>query len=282
MYASVARFQRQKKAEEKPKRETVKVADRVKEKQASKVTYAFSHSSHSYVSVLNRGVGKKEKGNNMDMKTITLTDHELVHIINSLEVALVKVKSVETMRSLYRLCREEGFNSVKIHHIGGLWLWVQFETLDSCNAFKNNTMSKSLFAAIKPVSRNFCVDERMVWVEISGLPLCTWGSNAFKKVAASVVKFMFFEDDKSAAMSMGRFISEVVKVVIHGEEYDVHIHELGSWSINLDHLSSKNSDSDSKVDSESKNEEDSENEDDLHDLFHEEQVETKKNDKHDM
>ncbi|GKA82471.1 hypothetical protein Tco_0789219, partial [Tanacetum coccineum] len=79
-----------------------------------------------------------------------------------------------------------------------------------------------------------------------------------------------------------KFISEVVKVVIHGEEYDVYIHELGSWSTNLDHLSLKNSDSDSKVDSESKNKEDSENEGDLHDLFHEEQVETTKNDKHDI
>ncbi|GJW08172.1 RNA-directed DNA polymerase, eukaryota, reverse transcriptase zinc-binding domain protein [Tanacetum coccineum] len=137
----------------------------------------------------------------MEMKTITLTDHELVHIINSLEVALVKVKSVETMHTLYRLSREEGFDSVKIHHIGGLWLWVQFETVDSCNAFKNNTMLKSLFTKIKPVSRNFCVKERMVWVEISGLPLCAWGSNAFKKIVVSVGKFMFFEDDKSAAMN---------------------------------------------------------------------------------
>ncbi|GJS46283.1 RNA-directed DNA polymerase, eukaryota, reverse transcriptase zinc-binding domain protein [Tanacetum coccineum] len=79
-----------------------------------------------------------------------------------------------------------------------------------------------------------------------------------------------------------KFIFEVVKVVIHGEEYDVHIHELGSWSINMDHLSSNNSDSDSKVDVESNNEEDYENEGDLRDLFQEEQVKTTENDKHDM
>nr|GEW20734.1 RNA-directed DNA polymerase, eukaryota, nucleotide-binding alpha-beta plait domain protein [Tanacetum cinerariifolium] len=176
MYASVARFQRQEKAGEKPKKETVKVADRVK-KQACKVISGLTRSSPSYVFVLNGGVGRKGKGNGMEMKTITLTDHELVHIINSLEVALVK----------------------------------------------------------------------------------------------SVI-----------ATNQIKFISEVVKVVIHGEEYDVHIHELGFLSINMDHLCLKNPNSDSKVDVEFNNEEDSRNEGDLHGLFQEEQVETTENDKRDM
>ncbi|GKC88385.1 hypothetical protein Tco_1149034, partial [Tanacetum coccineum] len=50
----------------------------------------------------------------------------------------------------------------------------------------------------------------------------------------------------------------------------------------MDHLSLKNSDSNSKVDIESNNEVDSENKGDLHGLFQEEQVETTENDKYDM
>ncbi|PWA99651.1 hypothetical protein CTI12_AA004180 [Artemisia annua] len=90
MFASVARFQRQEKVQENPKKETEKGADRVKENQTAKVRPNFSNLSHSYISVLNGGVGKKENGNNLETKTITLTDHELVNITNSLEVALVK------------------------------------------------------------------------------------------------------------------------------------------------------------------------------------------------
>ncbi|GKA40394.1 hypothetical protein Tco_0732987 [Tanacetum coccineum] len=142
------------------------------------------------------------------------TKAELMQKEGFIEVVLVKVKDVDTMSSMYRLCRDEGFDNVKIHHIGGLWLWMHFHNVESCIAFKSNTNMKSLFTAIKPVSKNSRVDKRMVWVEILGLPICAWGSNGYKKVARSVVD-------------------------INGEEFDVHIHELGSLSINIadDHSS---------------------------------------------
>ncbi|GJS43872.1 RNA-directed DNA polymerase, eukaryota [Tanacetum coccineum] len=197
LFASVARFQIQKTVVENPKKETIKVVAPVLEKHAGKIESGFSYPKHSYVSVLNSRRGTIEAKTTMAMKSISLSNNELVNIVNSMEVALVKVKSVEIMSTMYRLCREEGFDIVKIHHVGRLWLWLQFQNVDS------------------------------FWVEISGLPLCAWGSNVFKKVANSVGKFMFFEDDRSTAMSMGRvyittkqleFISEVVKVAIHGEE----------------------------------------------------------------
>ncbi|GKD35784.1 RNA-directed DNA polymerase, eukaryota [Tanacetum coccineum] len=78
-----------------------------------------------------------------------------LHITNNpmhltyMEVALVKVKNVETMSNIYLILNDEGF------------------------------------------------DKRMVWVKISGLPLCSWGSNAFIKVASLVGKFMFIENDNT-------------------------------------------------------------------------------------
>ncbi|GJU13228.1 RNA-directed DNA polymerase, eukaryota, reverse transcriptase zinc-binding domain protein [Tanacetum coccineum] len=175
-----------------------------------------------------RAVNKPER-HDVAIKTISLSDDELVQVSNSLEVALVKVCGY-------------GYTS---------------NPLSLAMLSKATQILKSFFSYIKPVSKNFYVDERMVWVEISGLPLCAWGSNAFKKVASSVGKFMFFEKDETGAMSLGRvsiatkhkkFISETTKVSIHGEEYDVYIHELGTWNINIEDSDSYTSETDSKVD----------------------------------
>nr|GEY50379.1 hypothetical protein [Tanacetum cinerariifolium] len=57
-----------------------------------------------------------------------------------------------------------------------------------------------------------------------------------------------------------KILFEVVKVIIHGEEYDVHIHELGTWSIDIEDSDSYTSYIDSIVDDDDHNEEEYESE----------------------
>ncbi|GJY49891.1 RNA-directed DNA polymerase, eukaryota, reverse transcriptase zinc-binding domain protein [Tanacetum coccineum] len=123
----------------------------------------------------------------------------------------------------------------------------------------------------------------LVKVKISGLPLCAWGSNAYKKVASSVGKFMFFENGRSTALSLGRvyvvtrqksFISEVVSLTIHRVEYDVQVQELGSWSISLEEPSLQESETNSQVSNESDKEVEFE--------FEGDKIEDKQENKHDV
>nr|GEV82667.1 hypothetical protein [Tanacetum cinerariifolium] len=74
------------------------------------------------------------------------------------------------------------------------------------------------------------------------LPLCAWGSNAFKKVASLFGKFKFFDSEVNDYMSMGRvciatkkqsFIDETMNVVIHGETFKVHVKEIRTWGIHI-------------------------------------------------
>ncbi|GJS45072.1 RNA-directed DNA polymerase, eukaryota, reverse transcriptase zinc-binding domain protein [Tanacetum coccineum] len=91
--------------------------------------------------------------------------------------------------------------------------------------------------------KNFMINEIMIWIDIQGLLLCAWGSAALKRVASSFGKFMFFELDHSDNMSIGRLciatkhkqlIDEEVPVLINGENFIVHVHELSNWSVKIE------------------------------------------------
>ncbi|GJX26866.1 hypothetical protein Tco_0233162 [Tanacetum coccineum] len=125
----------------------------------------------------------------------------VIFLPTSSTVILVKLKDVDSMSNMYTICKNEGFLDLKIHHVRGLWIWIQFPSSLSCAKFQDNVSMQCLYTSNKPASPFFKVDERLIWVEINGLPLCAWDSNAFKKVAGLVGKFMFFEVEESTAMS---------------------------------------------------------------------------------
>lgn len=139
----------------------------------------------------------------------------------------------------------------------------------------------SFFSSIKNVSQNFIVDERVIWVEINGLPLCAWGSSALKKVASLFGKFIFFENDQGTTIGTGRvciattqkkFISEEVTVSVNGVDFNVNVHELATWSINIDKVQDS--------DDETSEKEDGTPNSDFGDLISEDKLEEVRHDNH--
>ncbi|GJW50326.1 hypothetical protein Tco_0091677 [Tanacetum coccineum] len=171
------------------------------------------------------------------VRTINLSDNDLIAIEDSTTVILLKLNEAETLSNMYSIYKSEGFMDLSIHHVRGLWIWIQFSLPLSCSKFCENANIKSIYSSIRTPSPSFKVDERMIWIKISGLPLCAWGSNSYKKIALLFGKLKFFEDEESTAMSLGRVcistrsykqISDTIKVEVKGEMFDVNVIEIGT------------------------------------------------------
>ncbi|GKC77127.1 hypothetical protein Tco_1127901, partial [Tanacetum coccineum] len=139
------------------------------------------HSSkQSYASVANGVVASKgvsSIGTLNISRSILLNEHDLIKVDKTSIVVLVKMKEVDMISNMYCIYRNKGFIDVKIHYVGRLWVWIEFENKKICETFKSNVSLNSLWSSIMSVSPSFIVDERLIWIEISGLPLCAWGSN---------------------------------------------------------------------------------------------------------
>ncbi|GKE85886.1 hypothetical protein Tco_1559628 [Tanacetum coccineum] len=114
-----------------------------------------------------------------------LDDQDLINVEDPSMVLLTKLKDVNSLSNMYMICRNE-------------------------DNFQTNASLKSVYSCINTVTPSFKVNERMIWIEIRGLPLCAWGSNAYKKVAYMFGKFMFFEAEESTEMSSGTWNINIV------------------------------------------------------------------------
>ncbi|GKE64081.1 hypothetical protein Tco_1518242, partial [Tanacetum coccineum] len=139
---------------------------------------------------------------NANIRALVLDDQDLVNVKDPSMVLLVKLKDVNSMSNMYVICWNESFTELKIHHVGGLWIWIQFPSSSSADNFQINASIKSTYSCIKTATSSFTVDERMIWIDVYGLPLCALESNAYKKVADMFGKSMFFEAKESMEMSL--------------------------------------------------------------------------------
>ncbi|GJT87225.1 RNA-directed DNA polymerase, eukaryota [Tanacetum coccineum] len=100
-------------------------------------------SKGSYANVVSEkntksGVGAvKLMKDEKEVKRMVLNENDLVKMDDSAEVVLAKIREVEAMAKLYGILENEGFNGFEAHHVGGLWVWIEFNNQKACQRFKD-------------------------------------------------------------------------------------------------------------------------------------------------
>ncbi|KAL4562431.1 hypothetical protein LXL04_034634 [Taraxacum kok-saghyz] len=148
------------------------------EKERASSTIKEVQNKGSYASVVggNKEVPPSFNSTTPNMKKIMLDAGDLLGMQDHVKVLIARVREPSIIQNLYRLCANEGFSDLCIRHVSGLWVWIEFPNVDSALAFQTNVSIKGFLTDISTLKKNFQIAERLVWLEVIGLPLCVWGA----------------------------------------------------------------------------------------------------------
>ncbi|GJZ52327.1 ribonuclease H-like domain-containing protein [Tanacetum coccineum] len=108
-----------------------------------------------------------------------------------------------------------GFTNFQIRYIRGIWVWNELDAENDLSSFRLYVEMNKVFTEFKPIDIDFVPAEKVVWIDIVGVPRCAWTSNAFKKIDT---------------LWRGE---EGIRVNMNGKYYDVLIKEFACWAPNL-------------------------------------------------
>ena len=92
---------------------------------------------------------------------------------------------------------------------------------------------------LKPWHNDFVVEDRIVWLEVEGIPLLAWGNETFHKIASKWGELVFVDNtDGSNRFSIrlgvkskhAALVFESTFVTIQRVEYCIRVRELSSWT----------------------------------------------------
>nr|GEW17340.1 copia protein [Tanacetum cinerariifolium] len=97
----------------------------------------------------------------------------------------------------------------------------------------------SWFSMIQQASNSFSVDERVVWIDVEGVPLCAWSYNTFTRIA-SIWGTLLYDDDENLPhfhrkclcikTSFQDIILASQKIIVKGKVFLIRVKELTGWA----------------------------------------------------
>ncbi|GJR16633.1 RNA-directed DNA polymerase, eukaryota, nucleotide-binding alpha-beta plait domain protein [Tanacetum coccineum] len=149
-----------------------------------------------------------------------------------------KVKDVAAIPNLYSVLSNEGFHNVKLSYLGGMWILIELDDAKTKEKLLNHTGVGSWFTTIKQASNSFVCEERIIWVEIEGLPIKALTPNSFRRIASLWGEIVELGDSDPQSLSSKLIclktkkediINEKRKVIIQGKVSWIRAKEMKAW-----------------------------------------------------
>nr|GEW47712.1 RNA-directed DNA polymerase, eukaryota [Tanacetum cinerariifolium] len=93
-----------------------------------------------------------------------------------------RVKDLNSILNLKMILTKEGFGEIKLSYLGGLWVMIELSNEETKIELLQHTGANSWFHELQVATSNFVSEERIVWVDIEGIPLSVWSHATFFKI----------------------------------------------------------------------------------------------------
>ncbi|GJV52623.1 RNA-directed DNA polymerase, eukaryota [Tanacetum coccineum] len=150
-----------------------------------------------------------------------------------------EVKQFSSINNLRVLLSNEGFPNVQIIYLGGLWVMIELESSSTKAKLMEHVGVASWFSRLCNAQSDFVSSERIVWVDIEGVPLHAWSRPTFSKIGSKWGEVMELEESNNDFFARKRLcvktkqtgnILEGFKIIVKRKLFVVRAKELFVWS----------------------------------------------------
>ncbi|GJR52786.1 RNA-directed DNA polymerase, eukaryota [Tanacetum coccineum] len=124
----------------------------------------------SYVGVVKQKMMFQQTRDDDNKPSIVLDDSCVLQCDYSLSLT-GKVLDFGSLLNLKMVLTKEGFENFNLKYLGGFWVLIKFCSKQALENFKSHVGVGSWFSSLEYASNAFLIDERVVWVDIEGVPL---------------------------------------------------------------------------------------------------------------
>ena len=211
---------------------------------------------NSYVNAVNGASSGIHESQTSTSPALVLDDSCLIERDLSMNL-MGKVKDFSAIPNLYMILKDEGFLDVKLSYLGGTWVLFEFDKMVTKENFMNHTGINSWFQVIQDANIDFVSEERIVWMDIEGVPLNAWSRETFVKIGKKWGDTLDLEDNVDTSFGRKRIcvktkhpvsILETFKIIVKGRAFMVRAKELFTWNPSFVEHKEKDYESDNESD----------------------------------
>ncbi|GKC77117.1 RNA-directed DNA polymerase, eukaryota [Tanacetum coccineum] len=204
------------------------------------VSRPSANGASSFVSVLK---GNPNTINHISTSPTMVLDHECLVERDLDNFVLGEVKDFSSIHNLLIFLSNEGFQHVRLVYLGGLWVMIELPSIKTKTRFMKHAGVASWFSQLRTAQSDFVSRERIVWIDIKGVPLHAWSRPTFSNIGSRWGEVLELEDNKDncfARVNDAEFVSDDDSVNEEEEKNDdMSKKEISSDPFNLFNLINK-------------------------------------------